>query len=159
MPPLLSEPPATGLAAGGWGLHSPGHCLMGRASFSRHAPKDKIPLPFLGLAWSLLSLPPAKGEAESGPGGFCLILSLTLEENRWINKSLYSGFFVFVYLGVSYNLCFYDSFGIEGCWWVWFTPPQLLTRKDKCDLVTSRGQGCDQWQQGWPPVSLSTYQS
>lgn len=157
-PLILRAPPATGLAAGGWGLHSPRHCLRAGPCFLNMFQRTKSHRPFLGLACSLLSLPPAKGKAESGPEGFCLILSLS--KKQMDKKCLYSGWFVFVYLGVSYDLCFYDSFGIEGCWWVWFMPPQPPTRKQKCDwLVMSRGQGRDWWQQGWPPVSVLTYQS
>lgn len=113
--PLASLPVDGGCTVPGT-ASGPGPCFLAMLQ------RTKSHHPFLGLAWSLLSLPLAKGEAESGPGGFCLILSLT-QKNRWIKKSLYSGWFVFVYLGVSYDLCFYDSFGIEGCWWVWFTPP------------------------------------
>lgn len=69
-PPLLSEPPrGAGLAAAGQGLHRPRLCLTGGPGFLYVLQRTKSHQPFPGLAWSLLSLPPAKGEAESGPGG------------------------------------------------------------------------------------------
>lgn len=127
--PVLPQP-----LAGGGCLRGP----MSRAAFSRYAPKDKIPPSlFLGLAWSVLHLPQGWGRAEPGPWDFCLTLSLALKKYILINQVLYSGWFVFVYLGVSYDLCFSgthlelgaaDGFGSHApgclqsntsvtCWW------------------------------------------
>lgn len=80
-PPLFSEHPqplASLLVDGGCTV--PGTASGAGPCFLDMLQRTKSHRPFLGLAWSLLSLSPAKGEAESGPGGFCLILSLTLKK-------------------------------------------------------------------------------
>lgn len=118
----MSAPAARQLLVGSGWLHA----SWVEPCFPDVLRRTKSHSPFLGLAWSLLG-PSRLREGWVRPVGFLPYAVTHSQKSIWINKSLYSGWFVFVYLGVSYDLCFWDPFGIEGCWCVRFTHSRVLT--------------------------------
>lgn len=161
MPPLiLRAPPAAGLAAGGRGLHSPRHCLRGRALFSWHAPKDKIPPSLSGACLVFAQSVSSQGGGWVRARRVLPYIVPDAQKNRWI-KNLFIQVDLYLFTSVLAMTCvFMTHLELRVAGGFGSHPPQPLTRKHKCDLlVTSRGQGRDRWQQGWPPVSVLTYQS
>lgn len=137
----LRAPSAASLAAGGQGLHSPRHCLTGRALFSRHAPKDKIPPTLCGLAGlcSVCLLPRAR--LSQCQGGFALCCPS--QKNIWI-KNLFIQVDLYLFTSMLAMTCVFMTHLELRVAGGFGSPPQPPTRKCKCDfLVVSRGQGYD----------------
>lgn len=105
MPPLiLRAPPAAGLAAGGRGLHSPRHCLRGRALFSWHAPKDKIPPSLSGACLVFAQSVSSQGGGWVRARRVLPYIVPDAQKNRWI-KNLFIQVDLYLFTSVLAMTC------------------------------------------------------